>query len=85
MKALEITVVNKTEVPVFTKFNYSASRQTINKHIVPDGDKCYEKKQNKRTVVWGSDFEKNDNETILDGRVREEMSIKVTFEQRPEK
>lgn len=51
MKALEITVVNKTEVPVFTKFNYSASRQTINKHIMPDGDKCYEKKQNKKTVV----------------------------------
>jgi len=42
-------------------------------------------KQNKRTVVWGSDTGKNDNETILDGRVREEISIKVTFEQRPEK
>lgn len=31
MKALKIKVANKTEVRIFTKFNYSGSRQTINK------------------------------------------------------
>ena len=39
----------------------------------------------KKMVVWGSNIGKDDNETILDGRVREEISITVTFEQRPEK
>lgn len=84
MKALEITVINKTEASLFIKFNYGGRRQT-NKHIMLDGDKCYEKKHYQRMIVWGSDIGENDNETILDGKVREEISITMTFEQRPEK
>lgn len=41
------------------------------------------KKQNKRMVVWGGNSGKNGNETILDGRMRKEISITMTFEQRP--
>lgn len=34
-------------------------------------------------VVWGGNSGKNGNETILDGRMRKELSITMTFEQRP--
>lgn len=50
---------------------------------MPDGDKCYEKKNSKRTVEWESDSGKNGKETILDRQMREEISITMTFEQWP--
>lgn len=54
---------------------------------MPGSGKCYEKKQNKRMVMWGNDSGKNDNERLfqLDKSVREEISIKMTFEQRPKR
>lgn len=32
---------------------------------MPGSGKCYEKKQNKRMVMWGNDSGKNDNERLF--------------------